>query len=195
MDDEQLARRARLTDTVIDMINDMDPDRLQMKDVAERSGVALATVYRYFSSKDHLLAAAWVAWHGRLTRKVRREAGGSGPRRKPGGDQSSADRVVAYVHREIAAFQRHPNFARLICQVQASSDPFASEELRVISDDSLELLRSMMIGAPSDVSRPAAVAINAVLGNCLANWATGRMLINTVYEMTDDVIRFVLRGY
>ena len=33
-----------------------------MKDVAERSGVALGTIYRYFSSKDHVAAAALLEW-------------------------------------------------------------------------------------------------------------------------------------
>ena len=62
----QLARRRRLTDAVIEMIDQMPPDQLQMRDVAERSGVALGTAYRYFSSKDHLLAAAWADWQRRL---------------------------------------------------------------------------------------------------------------------------------
>ena len=33
-------------------------DAVQMRDVAQRSGVAMATMYRYFSSKENLLATA-----------------------------------------------------------------------------------------------------------------------------------------
>ena len=41
-------------------------DAVVMRDVAERSGVALGTLYRYFASKDHLLAEVLVAWGGQL---------------------------------------------------------------------------------------------------------------------------------
>ena len=41
-----------------------------MKLVAERSGVALGTTYRYFASKEHLLASALVEWQARLTDRL-----------------------------------------------------------------------------------------------------------------------------
>src|SRR6185369_13213894 len=107
----QLARRRRLTDAVIQMIDQVPPDQLQMRDVAERSGVALGTAYRYFSSKDHLLAVA--------RDQARDGAPTSGP----------CTRVLGFLHRELRAFQRHPNFARLFAQVEVATDPFASEEL------------------------------------------------------------------
>ena len=53
-----------------DLIGDVGADAVQMRDVAGRSGVALATVYRYFSSKEHLLAAALEDWQKRLTRRI-----------------------------------------------------------------------------------------------------------------------------
>ncbi|XGU21659.1 helix-turn-helix domain-containing protein [Rhodococcus sp. 3Y1] len=34
------------------------------EDVSERSGVALGTLYRYFPTKQQLLAAAMTAWSG-----------------------------------------------------------------------------------------------------------------------------------
>src|SRR5690606_25936769 len=54
----QLGRRSRLADTVIEMLHEMEPDRIQMREVSERSGVALGTLYRYFPAKQQLLAAA-----------------------------------------------------------------------------------------------------------------------------------------
>ena len=35
---------------------------VQMREVATRADVAMGTVYRYFTSKDHLLAATLVTW-------------------------------------------------------------------------------------------------------------------------------------
>jgi AcrR family transcriptional regulator len=38
-----------------------------MKTVAERSGVALATLYRWFASKDHLLTEVLLSWGAELS--------------------------------------------------------------------------------------------------------------------------------
>lgn len=45
-------------------------EAVQMRDVSARAEVALGTVYHYFSSKDHLLAAALVEWVEALERAV-----------------------------------------------------------------------------------------------------------------------------
>jgi TetR/AcrR family transcriptional regulator, cholesterol catabolism regulator len=143
-----------LTDAVIEMMAEVDPERLQMCDVAERSGVALATTYRYFSSKDHLLAAAWAAWQLQLTDQVRQESKARLGRRKATAEGSAADRVVAYVHRGIRGFQRHPDFAKLVAHVQACSDPFASEEVKARSADNEEVMLALMECVPSRPSTP-----------------------------------------
>ena len=70
MTSAQLVRRAKIIEAVIDLIADVGAEAVQMRDVAQRSGVALATVYRYFSSKEHLLAAALEDWQKRLTRRI-----------------------------------------------------------------------------------------------------------------------------
>ena len=41
-----------------------------MRDVASRADVAMGTVYRYFTSKDHLLAAALVHWVEQLDSRL-----------------------------------------------------------------------------------------------------------------------------
>ncbi len=46
-------------------------DAVTMKTVADRSGVALATIYRWFESKDHLLAEALLAWVKELDATLR----------------------------------------------------------------------------------------------------------------------------
>jgi AcrR family transcriptional regulator len=52
-----LTRRTILT-TVLDLVADGSIDELSVPAVARRSGVSLATIYRYFPTKDALLAAA-----------------------------------------------------------------------------------------------------------------------------------------
>ena len=59
---QQLDRRRRVIDAAFELGADGGYDAVQMRDVAATANVALATIYRYFSSKDHLLAAAMSEW-------------------------------------------------------------------------------------------------------------------------------------
>src|SRR5579884_3629276 len=52
----QQARRQRVVDSAMTLALEGGYDAVQMRDVAARAHVAMGTVYRYFSSKDHLLA-------------------------------------------------------------------------------------------------------------------------------------------
>ncbi|MFB6553135.1 TetR family transcriptional regulator [Streptomyces sp. NPDC056405] len=54
-------------------------DRMQMHDVARESGVAIATLYRYFPSKTHLFAAVMRAQVLRLDADTPTPAPGTGP--------------------------------------------------------------------------------------------------------------------
>src|ERR1700680_1402257 len=58
----QQARRQRVVDAAMSLALDGGYEAVQMRDVAARADVAMGTVYRYFTSKDHLLAAALGYW-------------------------------------------------------------------------------------------------------------------------------------
>src|ERR687897_3682018 len=91
MSPAQLDRRARVLDAVVDLVAAGRLEDMGMKDVAERSGVALGTIYRYFSSKDHVAAAALLEWaraldgQGASARSNGGEGGQGGQRRAGGG--------------------------------------------------------------------------------------------------------------
>src|SRR5258706_2200298 len=84
----QHARRARVIEAAMDLARDGGYDAVQMRDVAASAGVALGTVYRYFSSKDHLLAAALLEW-------ARGLEGNLGAARALPTGETAADRLVA----------------------------------------------------------------------------------------------------
>jgi AcrR family transcriptional regulator len=50
--------RQRILDAVLDLVSEGQTDALSVPDVSRRSGVSLATIYRYFPTKDALLDAA-----------------------------------------------------------------------------------------------------------------------------------------
>src|ERR1700728_4102053 len=71
----QQARRQRVIDAAMALGLEGGYEAVQMRDVAARADVAMGTVYRYFTSKEHLLAATLVYWREMLdTRTPRRDA-------------------------------------------------------------------------------------------------------------------------
>src|SRR5258706_3968989 len=96
----QHARRSRVIEAAMELAREGGYDAVQMRDVSARAGVALGTVYRYFSSKDHLLAAALLEW-------ARGLEGNITARMAPSGD-APVDRLVSVIRRITRASAREP---------------------------------------------------------------------------------------
>ena len=149
MTSRQLVRRAKLIEAVIDLVREVGPSAVQVRDVAERSGTALGTVYRYFGSKEHLLATALCDWQERLTRRVLIPRAGDEAEE---GDLT--ERVLSYVRKEIRGFARNPKIAELMVQVHVSSDPYARDALARMSSMNDQVMEKLLAGvAPSGLRR------------------------------------------
>src|SRR5438552_18822843 len=82
----QAARRSRVIEAAFQLAGEGGYDAVQMRDVASTASVALGTIYRYFSSKDHLLAACQVEWSKDVQRRLaQRPPAGDTPAER-GGD-------------------------------------------------------------------------------------------------------------
>ena len=98
----QAARRQRVLLAALELGAQGGYDAVQMRDVAGLAKVALGTIYRYFPSKDALLAAAMVQWMEDLERRVTARA--------PEGD-TIAERVYDVLRRAVATMERQPKLA------------------------------------------------------------------------------------
>src|SRR5437867_12497762 len=98
----QAARRQRVIDAAMKLAADGGYDAVQMRDVAAEAGVALGTLYRYFSSKDQLLVAALSQWARVLQQEI--------ARRPPKG-VSPADKVVEVLRQAVNALETSPRLA------------------------------------------------------------------------------------
>ena len=63
---DQLARRQRIVRAGLKALASSDYDQVKISEVARDAGVALGTVYRYFASKEHLLAAVIAELQGAM---------------------------------------------------------------------------------------------------------------------------------
>jgi AcrR family transcriptional regulator len=179
----QIARRQRIVDTAMAMLEKREYERIQMKDVADGASVALGTVYRYFTSKEHLFGEVLVQWAATLgTGITRRSLTGSDP----------AARLEDALHRSVRAFERRPRLARLVARLEVSEDPFASDVLsRLDATTNQVYLAALEDLAPELAARVVRIA-DAVLDSSLRAWSAGRLPITEVYRSLSDAVALVL---
>jgi len=58
----QDARRARILAAVIDVAGESGYDAIQLRLISDRTGISTDTIYRYYGSRDELIAAALAQW-------------------------------------------------------------------------------------------------------------------------------------
>jgi AcrR family transcriptional regulator len=112
----QAMRRQRIVDAARSLLEEQEYEQIQIRDVAATAGVALGTLYRYFSSKDHLYAAVLLAWGAGFTKP--------GGRRKA--DTDPWRRLQTRIRGALAAFEKRPQFFRLLMLLLGSNDPNAN---------------------------------------------------------------------
>lgn len=93
----QRARYDRVIAAATELLSAGGQEAVQMKDLARRAGVSLATLYRYFPSKDYVLLAVTLSRYQAAWKRVSAEV--------PRGDTVRA-RVAAHLLREFRAQQR-----------------------------------------------------------------------------------------
>lgn len=161
----QAARRQRVLLAALQLGADGGYDAVQMRDVAATAEVALGTIYRYFPSKDALLAAAMVEWMEDLERRVTQKA--------PQGD-TTAERVYDVLRRAVATMERQPKLAEAVITALTSDDREAGGASVATTD---VMKRVMLRAFPEDVDPDIEAKIAKVLGHvwfsCLIAWSNG----------------------
>lgn len=170
----QAARRERVIRAALDLGAEGGYEAVQMRDVAARSEVALGTIYRYFSSKDHLLAAALVTWTNDLERRV--------ARRPPKGKTPSA-RVGDVLRRATEGMERQPRLTEAVILAISSPDRGAAScQGDVAAAMGRVMERAMPTDLDPEVRAEVARVLNFVWYGALLGWVNG-------WSGTDDVGR------
>jgi AcrR family transcriptional regulator len=121
--------------------------KIQVKDVAEAAGVSLGTLYRYFSSKDHLFACALTNWAAPV------EAALAARRRRSRG--APATRVRTIFHAAALSFEDAPHVYGALMALAVSADRYAIAEFQAFSQREL-VFRAPFDSAPFNAADPAA---------------------------------------
>jgi AcrR family transcriptional regulator len=179
----QAARRQRIVDVAMSLLEERDFERAQVKDVAEGAAVALGTVYHYFSSKEQLFGEVLVQWAGSLRTSITR-------RSLVGPDRAA--RLEDALHRSVRAFERRPQLARLVARLEVSDDPFAIDALNRLDAVTNEVYLAVLDDLDPDVATRVVRVVDAVLDSSLRAWSAGRLSIEEVYRSLSDAVALLL---
>lgn len=161
----QAARRDRAIAAAMALAAEGGYDAVQMRDVAQRADIALGTLYRYFSGKDHLLAAALAEWVLELERRV--------AVRPPKGD-TVAERLVDILRRATRAMEKEPQLSGAVIRALSSRDPQVTQCQQDVSN---AMFRIQGLAFPDDFDQITRVRVVKALGHvwfsALVGWVNG----------------------
>ncbi len=141
-------------------------DALQMKELSQRAGVSVATLYRYFPAKDHVLLAILLSrYTDALTRVI-----GEVPR-----GSTARERVTSHLLREFRAEQRDPRLTAALSRVISETSRSYSEIIERVEGLHLQMLEHVA-GAGQPISteqRQLLPVVQAIFGAATRRWLAG----------------------
>ena len=162
----QQARYARVLAAAAEIVSAEGAQAVQMKDLAQRAGVSLATLYRYFPSKDYVLLAVSLARYQEAARKVFAEV--------PRGDSVRA-RVTNHLLREFGAQRRNPRLTASLGQALTDTRRGYSPMIETIEHLHLQILSHVAAagGALSDGQYKVLPVVSDIFRAATRRWLAG----------------------
>ena len=181
----QRERRQRILDATLALASRGGYEAVQMRAVADRAGVALGTLYRYFPSKIHLLVSGLAREFERNQEKLDRIS-------TPG--DTPYERMMFVLGRITRTMQREPMLTEAMTRAFMFADPSAAAEVNTVA----RLMERMLTGAMHE-GEPTAdeIAIARVIGDVwlssLVAWVTRRASADDVSNQLELAARLLLR--
>lgn len=185
LQDSQATRRRRILDEAHRLLAERGGANLQMRELAERADVALATAYRYFGSKDLLLAEVYLDWSAGHWEGMSAEAAvGS----------TNSERMGVLAVRAVEVWAADPQFLQLDALLRMSTDPQVAAVVHRVEEGATALVRGALRDIPDDDARVISLVVMAVVSQSLGAWILGRITLDDarrlVAQATTTVLEF-----
>ncbi len=182
----QAARVERIVRAAIELAGQGGYEAVQMREVARLAQVALATLYRYYPSKNALLLAAVQYEMAKLSDDVTRR------RPRAAAPEVRAGEVFA---RAFQAMRNDPGYAHAALSVRQSPAPFGAHESRTPrghDNTFVDIAAAAAWGRDHEVTPEQYLALHMVESlwiGCTIDWLNGRLTA----EAADERIRLAAR--
>jgi len=179
----QRARRDRIVETAVELLATDDYEKIHMRLVADRAGVALGTLYRYFPSKDLLFATALIRWAETFEQSYQRTIRST--------ETDPAVRLRRTMHVVVRAFERNPRFFGLMMAMQVSDDPEVAALYERYTGTTSRVVRDALEGIDERWIAPIETLVWAAVFNLLRRWSLHGLPLTEVRAQLDDCIDLI----
>lgn len=131
--EKQAERRRRVLLAAIELAAEGGYDGVQMREVAERAGVAIGTVYHYFDSKDHLLAESMTEWLTGLEASIAR---------RPARGDTTLERVLDILRRTTRGMAENRQVSAAVIGGLVAEGPHGAASQQALHDMFSAMLRT-----------------------------------------------------
>lgn len=175
-------RATRIVKSALQILNQgTEYEAIQIREVAERANVSLATIYRFYPSKEQLFAATLLEWQEGLRADTNaRPLQGSAPARM-------SDLAL----RIIDAFDRGPQYFRLITALEIAGDPVVKAKLSEEEHLARLMFTGLLTGYAAADAKAIVDIVLGVMGNSLRRWARGAIDIAQVRDQLTTTLDIV----
>lgn len=181
---QQQKRRQRVLHAAVELAAAGGYEAVHMRTVAETADVALGTLYNYFASKDHLLAAALVSWNDLLSTSMEDD---------PPRGATTAARFEDVLSRALRAMLSAPDVSKaMVTAMLSASDEVArcKEQLNV----SMGAILDAAFGPDDEAAYRATVSrtVEHVWYSVLIGWVNNWLSDDEVERELTDAVRLIL---
>lgn len=178
----QTLRRRRIIDAALALVRQQGHAQTQMRDIADASELALGTVYRYFPSKEVLLANVFEVWCEGYWERLGIAAEG----------QANVDRLIDIARRSSQAYIDERNILTMINSLRSANEPAITEKFNVINQRAAQFFLDNLHGLPDEAATGIVDTIFCVMSVKLELLAGEQISTDQVYQDIEKTVRLLL---
>ena len=177
---------SRILDIVIEILETDGYDAVQLREVARRARMSLATIYKYYPNRDELILAALQKWmdENRYSGLARAERAS---------DESVYVAMMRLLRSIFEPWEQHP--AMLTAFYRARSSPnghvLFRRGLKIVVPAGLDVL----VGVSEAFIRDLDTVLSSVVYGLLGRFALGEIAITDIVPALDRTVYWLTEGY
>jgi AcrR family transcriptional regulator len=179
------ARRDRILDIVVELLETEGYDAVQLREVARRARTSLATIYKRYGTRDELILAALDRWM--------EENRYSGLTKPHDPDESIYVGLMRVLRTIFEPWEDHP--AMLKAYFRARTAPGGQKLIRRGFDAVVPAVMEVMADADPDFIRDADTIVSNVVYGLLGRFAAGEIEITEIVPSLDRTVEYLTTSY
>ncbi|APE16032.1 TetR family transcriptional regulator [Mycobacterium sp. WY10] len=184
--DPAVDSRDRIIDIVVEILETEGYDAVQLREVARRSRTSLATIYKRYPTRDHLILAALESWMDEY-----RYAGLTRQHRDP--DESIYDGMMRVLGTIFEPWERHPEMLKAYYRSRSAT----GRELLLHRglDNVIPAAMEVLDGVDKDFVADLDTVLATLVFGLSGRFAAGEIAITDILPTIERTVRWFITGY